>query len=391
MKQNFRSTHSEINLSHLEHNLWWLRQQLGQSRFISPMVKADAYGHGAIEVAKVVENSGFNSMGVCLIEEGVELRKNHISSEILVYNYFDKSGAEKIIDAELTPVVGTWEQIYTLENLTAYKIDIHVKINTGMNRNGFSMDDVEKLKNYFKKGSKLNPVAVCSHFHSGEDACQLDGFSRLQADRLLQVVQEFKDFNTFGHLLNSSGILSYIKVKDHLEPHYLKDYLWGARPGITIYGYTGSEQFTAPLKPVMTLKSTIENVRLVSKGETVSYGATWTASEESVIGTIPVGYADGYHRSMTNKIHAVVRGFSVPVRGTICMDFIMLDLTKLIQSGKVTNEKQLLGEEVILFGWDQKNLVLGADVLAKAAHTISYEILTSVSSRVPRVYKGISE
>lgn len=391
MRQNFRSTHAEINLSHLEENLFWLKQELGKDRFISPMVKADAYGHGAVEVGKIIQSSGFNSMGVCLIEEGLELRRNKINSEILVYNYFDKSGAEKIIDAELTPVVGTWEQIYALENLTAYKINIHLKINTGMNRNGFSLEDVQKLKSYFKKGSQLNPVAVCSHFHSGEDAIEDKGFSHKQANHLLQVVNEFKDFNTFGHLLNSSGILSYIKAKSLSQPHYLKDYLWGARPGIMIYGYTGSDHLKAALKPVMTLKSTIENVRGVSKGETVSYGARWTASKDSFIATIPVGYADGYHRSMTNKVNAVVKGISVPVVGTICMDFIMLDVTEVVQNIELKNEKKLLGEEVILFGWDQKDLVLGADVLASAANTISYEILTSVSSRVPRVYKGFSE
>ena len=152
----FRRTFAEINLENLQHNYMQIKTIAGDHRFVCPMVKANAYGHGDIQVARHLENLGATHLGVCLIEEGTLLRSQHIKSEILVFRGFDKEGAQKIFDAQLTPVVSTWDQIKFLESVVDDYIKVHLKFDTGMNRLGFSFSETEKLRDYFKKSKKLN-------------------------------------------------------------------------------------------------------------------------------------------------------------------------------------------------------------------------------------------
>lgn len=383
----FRRTFAEINLDHLSHNFFTIKKMGGEDRFICPMVKANAYGHGDLQVAKHLENLGATHLGVCLIEEGLLLKNFGIKSEILVFRGFDKQGAQKIFDAQMTPVISTWDQITALESVVDEPIKVHLKFNTGMNRLGFSTNESEKLRDYFKKSKKLKLRAILSHLYYGEDAIDTNGHSSIQAKKMTDVYSFFKDHGIYMHLLNSGGIASLAseEVKNNSH-HYLQQHNWGFRPGLMLYGYSPDAKFkNLNLKPVMTFKSVVNNIRQIDAGETVSYGASWKAEKSAIIAVVPVGYADGVHRLLTNKGKALFAGHIVPIVGRVCMDFIMLDVSQVVKNKGLHNFSE---EEVILFGYDSKGNFLSADVSARAAETITWEVLTSVSERVPRHYRG---
>lgn len=383
----FRRTYAEINLDHLAHNFSEIKRVGGEGRFLCPMVKANAYGHGDIQLAKHLENLGASHLGVCLIEEGILLRNQGLKSEILVFRGFDKQGAQKIFDAQMTPVVSTWDQLSALESVADEPIKVHLKFNTGMNRLGFSPQEAEKLRTYFKNSVKLKLKAVLSHFYCGEDAVSQSGQSAKQAAVMTEIFSYFKDQGVFAHLLNSGGIASLAEPAVKNDPnHFLHKENWGFRPGLMLYGYSPSENLQAiDLKPVMTFKSVVNNIRKLEVGETVSYGATWKAVQPSTIAVVPVGYADGVHRLLSNRGLAMFAGVQVPIIGRICMDFLMLDVTNAVKNKDLHKFNE---EEVILFGYDQNGNFLSADLTAKAAETITWEVLTAVGERVPRHYKG---
>jgi len=382
----FRRTFAEVNLENLAHNYHYLRQSMGEDLFCCPMVKANAYGHGDLAVAKLLESEGASHLGVCLIEEGLWLRSHGVTADILVFRGFDRMGAEKIVQFGLTPVVSSWEHLEYLESEIEETCKVHLKFDTGMNRLGFPMADVEKLHAYFKTSKKMRLKAVLTHFLNGEDAHTMDGHSAQQLKKFDQIFQYFKDLNVYAHALNSGGILSsiYLKSQGKTSPLLNKE-RWGLRPGLALYGHHAMSVGEYNLKPVMTLKSVINNIRHIKKGETVSYGATWTAERDSVIAVVPIGYADGYHRVLSNRAHCLVMGERAPVVGRICMDYLMLDITALSQKHSLDELKK---QDVILFGHDEEGRVLSPSELAHHAHTIAWEVLTSVGERVPRVFKG---
>ena len=383
----FRRTFAEINLDHLAHNYFEIKKLGGDNRFICPMVKANAYGHGDLAIAKHLENNGATHLGVCLIEEGLRLKNDGIKTKILVFRGFDKQGAQKIFDAQMTPVISSWDQIAALESVADEPVKVHLKFDTGMARLGFSVTEVEKLRTYFKNSKKLKLKAILSHFYAGEDAIRTDGHSAVQAQKLSEVYSFFKGDDVWAHLLNSGGIASLAEVEVRNNPdHFLHKANWGFRPGLMLYGYSPSETLKGMnLKPVMTFKSVVNNVREAKLGETVSYGATWKAQRPSTIAVVPVGYADGVHRLLSNRGKALFAGKEVPIIGRICMDFLMLDVTDAVKDTTIKNFNE---EEVILFGYDQAGNFLSAEVAAKAAETIAWEVLTSVGERVPRHFKG---
>jgi alanine racemase len=382
----FRRTFAEINLDHLYHNYSTLKSLAGADRFFCPMVKANAYGHGDVQVSQFLQDQGAEVFGVCLIEEGHLLRQSGINSEILVFRGFDKDGAQKILDLQLTPVVSTWSQLESFEFAADEPIKVHVKFNTGMNRLGFNSDQHEKIKWFFKNSKKLKLSAILSHFHSGEDAYNQDGYSAKQTQELSHIADYFSDMDLQLHLLNSAGISNLSRVRqDKIEGHFLENKNWGFRPGLSLYGYDPLESSgQLELKPVMTLKSVVNNIRVVKAGESVSYGAQWVAQRDSLIAVVPIGYADGVHRLLSNRGRALFAEKEVPIIGRICMDFLMLDLTAAIGLDQINKYDE---EEVILFGYDQAGHLLSAEVAAKASETVSWEVLTSVGERVPRKFK----
>ncbi len=380
----FRKSYAEINLHHLKNNLSWIRSHFPKENFLCPMVKANGYGHGDVIVAKCLEAEGVNHMGVCLIEEALWLHQAGIKSNILVFRGFDKQGAEEIIERGFVPVVSQWDHLEYLTQANKGKaISIHVKFDTGMNRLGFPVKDASKIDEYLWQNKNFRLKGVLTHLHSGEDALDANGKTQGQLSLLAQVAPIFKKYNPAVHALNSAGVLAKVAVEQ--QKFKVKfDPTLGVRPGLLLYGYAPkmnfANEFQNEIKPVMTLKSHLSEIRFVSKGSGVSYSHTWIAMQDSVIGIVPIGYADGVHRNLSNKGLVSVHGQLVPIVGNICMDYLMIDLTAIM---KLKIEKN---DGVILFGYtDQMGYQQTAATYADVLETIPWEILTSMSIRVPRV------
>lgn len=373
-----RKTYAEIDLDALEAN-WNFLQKNFPGNFICPMVKANAYGHGDVMVARALETWGAQHLGVCLIEEGLLLRRFGVKTEILVFRGFDQEGAEVMIENNLTPVVSTWEQFEALETVAKAEQTFHLKFDTGMNRLGFSTTEALALAEKIKNQKKLKLAGVLTHLVSGEnsvDTHQTD----LQFEMFQKVVEIFQFFKVPFHVLNSGGVLTQLSLDKKNSSSTWLGKKWGLRPGLMLYGYNPGVSADFPeLKVVMTLKSQIAVIRKLAVNEGVSYNHTWKAKKDSRIAVVPIGYADGYHRSLSNKGVALYHGKKVPVIGNVCMDYLMLDISEAPESED---------SEIILFGQNDKNQFLSAQDLATAGQTITWEILTSVSERVPRIYKG---
>lgn len=383
----YRRTFAEINLDNLRSNIDWIRSAFPQAPFLCPMIKANAYGHGDVALGRYLEKMGITHMGVCLIEEGLLLRRSGVKADILVFRGFDIEGAKQLIEHNLTPVITSWEQIDYLEKLLVKPIVVHLKFDTGMNRLGFREQDAQKLFERFWQNKKLRLKAIVTHLYCGEDAVQSEGHSGTQLKSFQRIFEIFKPLDVIAHSLASAGMMSLYDHKQSKKngEHPLTLENWGMRPGLLIYGYSPFTDRAYPaLKPVMTLKSHVATCRRLQKGETVSYGARWTAQRESVIGVVPIGYADGYHRILSNKSDVIFAGKRVKQVGTICMDYLMIDITDVVGDQDIDQFKD---QEVILFGGDENLNVTGEDLSALAG-TITWEILTSVGERVPRVYVG---
>lgn len=380
----FRKSYAEINLASLKSNLSWIRSHFPKDTFLCPMVKANGYGHGDVIVAKALENENVNYMGVCLIEEALWLHQAGIKSNILVFRGFDKQGAEEIVARDFIPVVSQWDHLEFLTQSNKGKaIPIHIKFDTGMNRLGFPVKDAAKLDEHLWQNKNFRLKGILTHLHSGEDGVEDGGKTQGQLGELDRVVPVFKKYNPIIHALNSAGILSKVSVASGGSKAKYGDSL-GIRPGLLLYGYAPkmnfSNNFQEQLKPVMSLKSHLSEIRFVSKGSGVSYSHTWVAKTDSVIGIVPIGYADGVHRGLSNKGLVSVHGQLVPIIGNICMDYLMIDLTS------VMNLKIEKNDEIILFGMnEQLGYKQTANEYAQLLGTIPWEILTSMSIRVPRV------
>ncbi len=386
MMEMYRRTYAEINLDNLRNNITLLQNSFPDA-FLCPMLKANAYGHGDVQLAAYLESLGIQHLGVCLIEEGLLLRNFGVKAEILVFRGFDRKGAEKIIQYQMTPVVSTWEHIDHLEAVATSAVNIHLKFDTGMNRLGFRPEEAQKLFERLWQNKKIRLKALVTHLLQGQDAVDPKGRSAQQLQAIHQVSEVFKSFGVITHSLNTSGILSLLEVrKQNIQSHPLLLQNWGLRPGLMIYGLNPmGESGTAGLKPVMTLKSTVATFRRLKIGETVSYSGTWTAQRESIIAVVPIGYADGYHRLLSGRSKVLFAGHKVPVVGSICMDYLMVDVTDVI---KDQDTKKFQDLEVILFGSDKSGNYISPEEIASHAETVMWEILTSVGERVPRVYVG---
>ncbi|MBX3040814.1 MAG: alanine racemase [Bdellovibrionaceae bacterium] len=382
----YRRTYAEIDLDALEKNISALRGPLGDKTFFCPMVKANAYGHGDVQVSRALELMGIHQVGVCLIEEGLLLRNFGVKSDILVFRGFDREGARKILEYNMTPVVSAWDQIEHLEAVATTPVQIHLKFDTGMNRLGFATKEAPKLFERLWQNPKVRLKALVTHLSHGEDANSEEGRSSTQLRALSEVARTFKAFDPIVHALNSAGIIHRLELtkKRNLEGRILGERDWGCRPGLAMYGFNPvAPGVGCDLAPVMNLKSQVGVYRTLAQGETVSYGGTWTAQRDSVIAVVPIGYADGYHRILSNRSHAIFRDQKVPVVGTVCMDYLMLDVTDAIR-----NKPDLNDHDVILFGRSSGGMVMSAEELARHSGTITWEVLTSIGERVPRLYKG---
>ncbi|MBF0516307.1 MAG: alanine racemase [Nitrospirae bacterium] len=367
-----RSTSVEISLAALKHNYELVRRLTNNTRVIAT-VKADAYGHGAIETASALENLGVYCLGVAYTPEAVQLRCAGINkTPILVY--FDLPDAADVIKYDLTPIVygpGTAELYCEAALRQNRQIDIHVDIDTGMGRVGFLYDrEIHRIRAIERlKGVRV--TGFMSHFSEAD--LKDRSFAGLQLERYLHLRQElsglFKD--AIWHIANSAAVMSF--PESHLD---------AVRPGLILYGSDSLEPAcprpdTVDFRPVMAVKSRILHIRSMPPGRSISYGRTFVTKRNTKVGVISTGYADGYPRALSNKAHVLVNGQFVPIIGRICMDVAMVDLTDCHDVKE--------GGEVVLIG-RQGGREITASELAAWADTISYEILISLGRVNDRLY-----
>ena len=363
-------TWAEIRLEAVRNNLCALRGRLTPGTHFLGVVKADAYGHGAVPVARTLEEAACDYLAVATLCEARELRDAGISLPILILGWTSPEHSEDIVRSRITQAVSDPGQARAL-SLAAVKLGvpakIHLKIDTGMGRTGFlargGRDPLPELLPLLTLPG-LETEGIFTHFAVSETDPE---YTNAQAERFLSVVAAAE--RVLGHRIplrhcaNSGTVLQY----RHLD-------LDMVRPGIALYGVSPDASLPAPdLIPVMTLKSRICQIRPLSPGESVSYGRRYLADVPRRMAVLPIGYADGLFRSLSGKASFLLRGTRVPQIGTICMDMCMLDVTEVPDAA--------VGDEVTVFGTDPS-----VSELAGLAGTIPYELLCAVSPRVPRVY-----
>ena len=371
-----RPTYAEIDLSALKHNYQLLRSLIPRRTEILAVVKADAYGHGFMDISRELESLGVNAFGVAFLAEGIQLRKSGSDKPILLLGGVYPGQERKCIGYNLSTAVFSLEQAQAL-NLAAGKLfrkaQIHLKIDTGMGRLGIPYDDVPRFLVELKKLEHIALEGLISHFASADELDESGQyFTRFQGERFAWALAEIRAAGfspRYIHIANSAAAL----LRDIPDCNLI-------RPGITMYGALPSADFQGKLdlKPVMRLKSRIAMLKWVEPGTTISYARRFTAGRRTLIASVPVGYADGYPRSLTNHGEALIRGQRAKVAGTVCMDWIMLDVTGI--------EGVAVGDTVTLMGSDDDGNCIHAEELAAWADTIPYAIFCGISKRVPRVY-----
>lgn len=372
-----RPTWTEINLENLAFNFRSAKKFIGETVEYMAVVKADAYGHGAIACAKKLENEGIDWFGVVLAEEGLELRNNGIEKPILCLGSFWFGQELSLIENNVTPVIyqkeaaKNFNQCAQNKNLQA---KIHVKIDTGMGRVGVRFDQVREFISYLKTLENLTVEGLMTHFAVADNLAE-NNFTNLQIQRFNEVVKIFEDNGfqpKYKDLANSPGAVAHENARGNL-----------VRLGGILYGLGGDvlpkEIIKPELKPVLSLRTQIAHLKNVPKNETLGYGRTFKTTRDSIIATIPIGYQDGYRRSLSNFSRVIINHQYAPVVGRISMDWTLVDVTE-IPEVKVNDEVVLIGE--------QNGLNVTAEELAAQIDTISYEITCGINWRVKRKYVG---
>lgn len=370
-----RPTWAEIDLDALAGNLRVIREQVGRGVSVMAAVKADAYGHGAVPCARRLEAEGVDWFGVAMPEEGVELRSAGITKPILCLGGFWDGQQDVCLRQNLTPVVYRLDMIESLDRAAQAArmvADVHVKIDSGMGRLGIRTGDVRQFCEALSRFQNIRVDGLMTHLASADDPDQAD-FTRLQLERFQQAVDTFRERGvtpTFVHAANSAGTFAFPQSRGNI-----------VRPGGTLYGFRRdvlpANIEAPPLLPVMSLRSRVMLLKEVGKGEKLGYGGTFQTERESMIATIPIGYDDGYRRSLSNHGRVIVGGTFAPVVGRVSMDLTLIDVTDVPGVS--------LHDQVTLLGRDGQ-LSIAAEEVGELAGTISYEITCGISSRVPRMY-----
>lgn len=373
-----RPTFAEIDLEALRANVGVIRRSVPSRAAVLAVVKADAYGHGFLEISRELERQGVDAFGVAFLAEAIQLRKSGIDKPILLLGGIYPGQERKCVGFGISSAVFSLDQLKAFD-LAAGKLYrkalVHLKVDTGMGRLGIPYEQVPALLDALKLLPNIYLEGVLSHFASADELDESGQyFTRQQAERFSWAVEQVRKAGfapRYVHIANSAGAL-------------LNDYLFCnlVRPGIALYGALPSPDFQGrlTLQPVMRLKSKIAMLKWVEPSTPISYGRRFTAEQRTLIASVPVGYADGYPRALTNKGQALVRGQRARVSGTVCMDWLMLDVTHI---PGVT-----VGDEVTLMGEDRQGNRVFAEELAEWAGTIPYELFCGISKRVPRVYLG---
>ncbi len=370
-----RAAWVEINRENLLHNIDSVKRKVGADKEIYGIIKADGYGHGASFVAKALIEKGINTFGVATIEEAIELREAKITGRIIILGITPPMCVPFLSDYNLTAVVSSLEAAEAISELAIAKrktMDIFIAIDTGMGRIGFTTEDYSMLNDIKKitQMDRLNIMGLFSHFATA------DALDKTYAKEQENV------FNSFYKIISGLGLKMPIKTMANSAAimEMPTTHFDAVRPGIVLYGcYPSTDVNYANLdiRPVMSVKANIVHIKKIPIGATVSYGQKFVAKRESIIGTLPLGYADGYPRAFSEHAKVIVNGKFAPIAGNICMDQCMVDLTDVPETQ--------IGDEVILMGSDGRLKIL-ADDIGKATQTINYEIVCAFGQRLPKIY-----
>ena len=372
-------TWAEIDLKALAHNFEELKKlaakNMAHHAGIMPVIKADAYGHGMLPVTKTLDSLGCKMLAVSNVLEGITLRESGFKQKILAFESTLPTDAVALIDHDLTPTVCNRELAAALEEYAAKsnkEIPVHIKVDTGMGRLGLDeAEAVDFLEHMRRECRHLKVEGIYTHFPLADTDREFT-FSQMRRFRDIVYVLENHFFTfTYVHAGNSMGLGDYKSELFNL-----------ARPGLMLYGVYPVQDLVEKidLKPVMSVKAKIIFVKTIAKGKGISYGHTFKAKEDSTIAVLPIGYSNGYMRSLSNKAFVLIGGLRCPVVGRVTMDQIMVDITPLGLSGDLPK----IGDEAVLIG-HQKDARITADEVADWADTISYEILCGLGSRLSRI------
>ncbi len=366
----YRPTWAEINLGNLAYNFNQVKKMLAPQTRIMVTVKADAYGHGLIKVAQRLASCGVDYLGVASIDEGILLRQAKLNLPLLILGMALKSDIAAIFKYRLIPSVCTEELTLALNRkakMLGKKIDVHVKVDTGMGRIGVLHQDAFEFVKYIYRLKFINIEGIFTHFAFAD----MDkDFTNYQIDLFNRLIEKLKKNDIripLVHAANSMGTL------DFKSSHFNM-----VRPGLIVYGLYPKENLGIKLKPVLSLKTRIVYFKRMPKGCGISYGHIYVTKKNTTVVTLPIGYGDGYPRNLSNLAPVLIKGRRFKVSGRVCMDQIMVDVGDL---------KIKVGDETVLIG-SQGKFKITAEELAKLSGTIPYEIACGLGGRIPRVYIG---
>ena len=367
-------TYATVNLTALAHNLSCIKRYLSPGCEVMAIVKANAYGHGAVETAQALTRQGIERFAVASLDEGIALRQAGLSASIVVLGALFEEQVSDLVAHRLTPVVSDGRILPTLAKAarshpTSYPI--HLKVETGMGRLGFSPEDLLSFLDNPILRSPLQVEGMMTHLADADGADSDFTERQLGAFRaMLEQIRQRGLSIPLVHMANSAAIVRFPDAHFSL-----------VRPGIMLYGYhTLPVTIPAPdLTPVLSLRTTIVQLRTIPRGRTVSYNGTFVAQRPTRIAVLPIGYADGYSRRLSHRGSVLIQGRRAPIVGLVCMDMIMVDVTDLAPVQ--------VGEAVTLIG-QQGQESIWADEVADWIGTIPYEVLCGIGSRVPRLYES---
>lgn len=381
-----RLTHAEVNLRNLKNNIKNIKSLLKPSTKVCVAVKANGYGNGMIACAKAAKDAGADFLAIATVGEGIELRNNGVDLPLLMLSLCCPGEICDVVKYSITPLLFDKELISLYDSEldkagVTSKFSVHMAVDTGMGRIGIRADEAGEIAKAIVNSKHLELGGMCTHFAVADSVTDEDiEYTEKQHDAFLKAIENVKNEGInpgLCHCCNSPAAINH--------PEWQMDMV---RPGIIVYGYYPDQvtkQYLADkginleLKPVMSLVSGVVAIRHFSKGQSVSYGHTWTAREETDIAVIPCGYGDGFLRRFAGCVKPVVNGKSYPIRGRICMDQFMIDIGK-------DNPDVKRWDKVILFGDKEEGAFVDAQDIADATGTIPYEIMTGITHRVERVY-----
>jgi len=372
-----RPTFARIDLRNLASNFRSCRGFIGSELKYMAVVKANAYGHGAVECARTLEAEGIDWFGVALIEEARELRDADIKKPILCLGGIFSGYESKCLELGVTPVVFSLESARRFDDAArnaGVDANVHIKIDTGMGRLGIRWDEIGRFIRELKTLRSLHIEGLMTHLAAADDPRENE-FTQTQVQRFETVVGHFESAGIHPEIVdlaNSPAAVAHPRSRGQM-----------VRLGGVLYGLAGD--VLAPgvpkpeLKPVMSLHSSVADVKRIPKGESVGYGRTFTFERDATIALVPIGYQDGYRRSLSNQAKVIIRGHFAPVVGRISMDWTIVDVTNVPHAS--------IGDEVTLIG-SNNELSISSEDLAAFVCTISYEITCGIGQRVPRVYRN---